>query len=121
MGGAILYLVENHSFELITALGEGSKNRVELLSLKLLLIFAVEKGCSNLKVFGDSLNVINWIKRIQLCRDLRLQNILLSIWDVMGTFDMFTCAHVYRENKCQADLASKEELQLDTSMWKIKE
>ena len=58
-GGAILYLAENHSFELIFGLGEGRNNRAELLSLKLLLIFAAEKGCNNLKVFVDSLNVIN--------------------------------------------------------------
>ena len=69
-GGAILYLAENHSFELIFGLGEGSNKCVELLSLKLLLIFAAEKGCSNIKVYGDSLNVINWVKRIQTCRDL---------------------------------------------------
>ena len=75
-GGAILHLVENHSFELIAGLGEGSNDHAKLLSLKLLLIFAVEKGCRTLKVFGGSLNVINWIKKIQLCRDLRLENIL---------------------------------------------
>ena len=62
-GGAILHLAENHSFELIVGLGEGSNNRVELSSLKLLLIFAVEKGCRTLQVFGYSLNVINWIKK----------------------------------------------------------
>ena len=119
--GAILHLAENHSFELIAGLGEGSNNCVELLSLKLLLIFATEKGCSNLKVYGDSLNVINWIKRTQNCRDLCLQNILLSLWDVMETFDMISCAHVYRENNCQVDSASKEGLQLDTGLWKVKE
>ena len=120
-GGAILHLAENHSFELITGLGEGGNNRVELLSLKLLLIFAAKKGCINLKVFGDSLNVINWVKRIQSCRDLLLQHILLSIWDVMDSFDLITCTHVYKENNCQADSTSKEGLQLYAGVWKIKE
>ena len=60
-------MAENHSFELMVGLGEGGTNRAELLSLKILLIFAAEKGCRNLKVFGDSLNVINWVKRIQSC------------------------------------------------------
>ena len=89
--------------------------------MKLLLIFTAEKGCNNIKVFGDFLNVINWVKRIQSCRDLQLQNILLSIWDVMDSFDLITCAHVYRENNCQADSASKEGLQLDAGVWKVKE
>ena len=96
-GGMILYLAENHSFELISGMGEGSNNRAELLSLKLLLIFAAKKGCNNIKVYGDSLNVINWTKRIQTCRDLCLQNILISIWDVMENFDLISCKHVYRE------------------------
>ena len=120
-GGAILHMAENHSFELMVGLGEGGNNRAELLSLKILLIFATEKGCRNLKVFGDSLNVINWVMRIQACRDLILQNILLSIWDIINSFDSISCTHVYRENNCQADTASKAGLQLDTGVWKIKE
>ena len=72
--------------------------------------FCSREGVQNIKVFGDSLNVINWTKRIQTCRDLRLQNILISIWDVMEPFDLISCKHVYRENNCQADSASKEGL-----------
>ena len=89
--------------------------------MKILLIFVAEKGCRSLKVFGDSLNVINWIKKIQACRDLFLQNILLNIWDIIESFDSFTCSHVYREKNCQADTASKEGLQLVAGVWKIKE
>ena len=106
-GGAILYLAKNHSFELIVGLGEGSNNFAELLSLKLLLIFVAEKGCRTLKVFGDSLNVINLTKRIKIYIDLRLENILISIWEVMNSFEMVSCNHVYRENNCQADTTSK--------------
>ena len=105
----------------MVGLGEGGNNRAELLSLKILLIFAAEKGCINLKVFGDSLNVINWVKRIQACRDLVLQNILLSLWDVIDSYDLIICTHVYRENNCQADAASKDGLQMDAGVWKIKE
>ena len=65
--------------------------------------------------------MINWVKRIQACKDLLLQNILLSIWDIMESFDSISCAHVYRENNSQADLASKEGIQLITGVWKIKE
>ena len=119
--GAILHMAENHSFELMAGLGEGGNNRAELLSLKILLLFAAEKGCRSLKVFGDSLNVINWVKRIQACKDLLLQKILLTIWDIIDSFESFTCSHVYRENNSQADTASKEGLQLVAGVWKIKE
>lgn len=64
-GGALLYLSETHFFELLCGLGEGSNNFAELMSLKILLIFAVEKGVDNILVLGDSMNVVNWIKGIQ--------------------------------------------------------
>ena len=58
-GGVILHMAENHYFDLVAGLGEGSNNFAELLSLKLLLIFVAEKGYRTIEVFGDSLNVIN--------------------------------------------------------------
>ena len=39
----------------------------------------------------------------------------------MGTFDLITYTHVYRENNSQADSASKEGLLLDLGVWKVKE
>ena len=50
---------ESHSFELMVGQGEGSNNYAKLLSLKIILIFAAEKGCRTLNVCGDSMNVIN--------------------------------------------------------------
>ena len=44
---------------MIVGLGEGSNNYAELLSLKILFIFATEKGCRTLDVCGDSMNDIN--------------------------------------------------------------
>ena len=105
----------------MVGLGEGSNNYVELLSLKLLLIFAAEKGCKTLNVCGDSMNMINWIKGIQLCRNLRLANILSSIKTVLDTYASFSCRHVYRENNKEADKASKEGMSLAMGLWKIKE
>ena len=58
-GGAMLFLMEGHFYKIMMVLGEGSNNYAELFSLKLLLIFASEKGCRSLNVFGDSMNVIN--------------------------------------------------------------
>ena len=65
--------------------------------------------------------MINWIRRIQQCRDLRLENILLSILTIIDTFESFSCEHVYRERNCEVELASKGGLQLATGLWKIKE
>ena len=71
--------------------------------------------------FGDSMNVINWVKKTQACRNLRLENILTSISDILDTIDLYSCSHVYRENNQEADLASKEGLQLIMGQWKIGE
>ena len=100
-------------------LGEGINNFVELFSLKLLLIFVAEKGCRTLVCFCDSMNVINWVKKTQVCRHLRLENILISIDDLIDTFDSFSCSHVYRENNKEVDMASKEGLLLMEGQWKI--
>jgi len=91
------------------------------MSLKILLIFAAEKGVGNISVMGDSMNVVNWIKEVQQCRNIRLENILASIRDIIHRFDSFDCRHIYRENNQKADFASKKGLQMDMGIWRIVE
>ena len=105
----------------MVGLGDGSNNFAELLSLKILLIFAAEKGCITLNVYGDLMNVINWIKGIQTCRNIRLETILFSIRDVIETYNTFNCQHVYGENKRLADRVAKAGLQMEVGSWKIRE
>jgi len=120
-GGAVLYLSASHYFTLSMGLGAGSNNYAELQSLKLLLIFALEKGCLSLTCFGDSMNVINWVKRTQECRNLRLGNLLNEIRMILLNFDNFTCRHVYRENNKEADRASKEGIPKAFGAWHVTE
>jgi hypothetical protein len=51
-GVACLYLSHSHYFFLKEGLGADTNNYSELLALKLLLLFAREKGCRALQVFG---------------------------------------------------------------------
>ena len=120
-GGAILFLLEGHFFELTMGLGEGSNNYAKMPSLKLLLIFAAEKGCITLKVFGDLMNVINWIKETQMWGNMRLSNILSSITDILDSYDAFPRRHVLRENNREVENALKEGLLLTLGQWKINE
>jgi len=120
-GGAVLHLSASHFFILSMGLGAGSNNYAELLSLKLLLIFALEKGCLTLTCFGDSMNVINWVKRTQECRNLRLGNLLYDIRMILMNFENFTCRHVYRENNKEADRASKEGIPKAFGAWHVTE
>ena len=120
-GGAVLYLSETHFFVMSMGLGGGTNNFAELMSLKLLLMFALEKGCTELNFLGDSLNVINWINQTQECRHLRLAHVIYSIRQLLQRLDSFTCRHIYRENNKEADKASKEGLQLAEGYWTVKE
>ena len=120
-GCAILHLREGHFFILTMGLGAGSNNYSEMLSLKLLLIFTTDKGCRALNVFGDSMNVINWTMGTQMCRNLLLTNMLATISDINGSFDSFSCRHVYREVIKEADKALKEGLLLTLGQWKVLE
>ena len=120
-GGALLFLSDSHWFEISIGLGEGTNNYAELLSLKILLLFSVEKGCSKINFYGDSLNVINWIKGIQHCRVHHLQNLFRSIREILSSFDSFSCQHIYRENNDEADRASKRGIQQDVGFWRIRE
>ena len=120
-GGAVLFLTDSHFFILSLGLGGGTNNFAELMSLKMLLMFALENGCTALNFLGDSLNVINWINQTQECRHLRLAHILFSIRQLLLRFDSFSCRHVYRENNKEADKASKEGLRLAMGTWLVKE
>jgi len=120
-GGAILFLSDSHFFNLTFGLGDGTNNYAELMSLKLLLIFAEEKGCKKLSVFGDSLNVINWISRTQECRNVRLEILISSIRLILHSYENFSCRHVYRENNTEADRASKAGLRMALGDWKVVE
>ena len=66
-GGAILFLNPNHHFQISMGLGSGTNNYAELMTLKLLLCFAIERNFKKLQVFGDSMVVINWINKTQRC------------------------------------------------------
>ena len=91
------------------------------MSLKFLLMFALEKGCTELNFMGDALNVINWINQTQECRHLRLSHIIYSIRQLLQHLDSFTCRHVYRENNKEVDKASKDGLRLVEVFWTVKE
>jgi ribonuclease HI len=79
-GGGILYLSDSHYYSMTFGLGMGTNNYAKLMSLKLLIAFAIEKGCHSLNVFGDSLNVINWIRGIQRCTNTRLSTLVEDIF-----------------------------------------
>jgi len=100
-------------------LGMGTNNFFELLSLKLLISFAIEKGCHSLNVFVDSMNVMNWIRGTQRCSNTRLYTLVEDITLLHTYFDSLTFQHVYRQRNKEADRRSEEGLHLALGQWKV--
>lgn len=52
-GGGCLYFSYSNYFFFKSVLGSGTNNYAELMALKLLLMFVIEKGARSLQVFSD--------------------------------------------------------------------
>jgi len=120
-GGAVLFLAEDHFFKIAIGLGEGSNNYAEILSLKMLLVIAIEYSIKDISIYGDSMNVINWTKGTQRCLNLNLENLLEDVLMLLSYFETYSCHHIYRSQNQEADKKSKEGLLLNKGQWKITE
>lgn len=120
-GGGLLYLWENHSFSLQFPLGRGTNNYAELSTAKHLISFALEKGCTKLQLFGDSMIVCNWLTRKTSCTAFSLRHILDEALRLTVAFEKFDCRHIYRERNTQADYLSKQAAQRQEEDWLIQE
>ena len=120
-GGALLFLSEDHFFKIAIGLGDGTNNYAEILSLKMLLVFAIEHSVKDLSIYGDSMNVINWTKGTQRCLNLNLENLMDEVLMLLSYFESFSCHHIYRSQNQEADKKSKEGLLLNKGQWKITE
>ena len=102
-------------------LGTGTNNYAELMALKLLLYFALERNYRKIQIFGDSLVILNWINKIQKCRNISLSALYEEANRLLSHFDAITCKHIYRERNEEADKFSKTGLNLEPGTWKILE
>lgn len=107
-GGAVLYLNHDHHFKIKCGLGPCTNNSPELYNLKLLLLFALEKGCRLLQIFGDSKVIFDCFSQNSTCHMHTLINILDNVLFIKGQFDLITSHHIYRERNTISDQLSKE-------------
>ena len=108
-------------FPNILGLGAGTNNYAELMTLKLLLCYAIERSCRQLQVFGDSMVVINWINITPKCRIDSLDALYEETIGSLSFFETISFTHVYRERNVEADKLSKKGLTLQWGEWKILE
>ena len=120
-GGAILYLSNQHYYNIRMGLGPGTNNYVELQSLRLLLIFARDISCDSIQIFGDSQLVTNWFNNISQCHSHTLSALLHEVHHLRTLFDSITVTHIYRSRNKVADQLSKEATELIWGTWHITE
>ena len=120
-GGATLFMNPNHHFQMSMRLGSGTNNYVELMTLKLLLCFAIERNCKKVQVFGDSMVVINWINKTQRCKNYSLDTLYEEVNRNLSNFESISFKHVYWERNMDTNKLSKAGLNLQWGSWKIME
>jgi hypothetical protein len=102
-------------------LGQGTNNYVEILVLKLLLIYAIEKEIYHIQIFGDSMNVINWARKHQICHTIFLIPILDDIFRLLDAIDSLVISHVYMDMNMVEDTLFKASFQLTLAQWHFTE
>ena len=75
-GGCVLHLFGSPFSKIKVGLGEGTNNLTKLLSLKLSLLFSLEKGSKNIQIFGNSMLVLNYVKEVQQFHNVVLDALL---------------------------------------------
>jgi len=76
--GAGLVIQENpsHILKAFVGIGTSSNNFAELLALKLLLCWLIQRHTLTIQIFGDSQNVIRWVNGQSTCSNQVLKQIL---------------------------------------------
>ena len=102
-------------------MGTGTNNYANLMTLKLLLCFSIERNCRQLQVYGDSIVVIKWMNKIHKCRIASLDALYEETTHSLSFFESISFTHVYRERNKEVDKLSKKGLTLQWGEWKILE
>lgn len=119
--GIIIHLSPLHSLKASVGLGMGTNNFAELSALKLLLCWLIHRNILTVQIFGDSLNVVNWVNGKYRCRNYMLMPLLEEIQNLKFYFNVFSIEHIYRDKNEEANRYSKAGLQQVLGSWRITE
>jgi ribonuclease HI len=120
VGGAsgILYLDEHHWLKYVVGLGNISNNKAKILSLKMLIMVARDKGVQNLQILGDSKLIIDWFRLKRPPKNSFLRLIYDEITHLLSLFSHINFVHIYQERNHVVDALSKMGLHLTEGTWK---
>ena len=75
----------------------------------------------SLHIYGDSLNVVNWSRKLKKCHNIILAPLIEEIDMIISRFDSFSIHHVYIEQNSDANAPSKYGIEMDFGSWTIQE
>jgi len=91
----ILYLGSNHYILFKVGIGKETNNFYEPTTLKLMLQLAQEYGVSQLQIYGNSLLVIQWLRKEATIINFTLQP-LYDTQTKLTTFSHISLYHIYK-------------------------
>eukprot|EP00253_Pinus_taeda_P029408 PITA_29408 len=119
--GMCIHINSEHSLKASVGLGSGTNNYAELSALRLLLCWLHHRNINTIQIFGDSLNVVNWVNGTATCQNQILKTIVDEILSLKTFFNRFSLCHIYRDRNEEADQLSKAGLQQDLGYWTVEE
>jgi len=119
--GICIFINPDHTLKASVGLGSGTNNFAELSALRFLLCWLQHRNINSIQIFGDSLNVVNWINGKAICQNQILKNIVEEIMILKSFFNRFLLYHIYRDRNEEADQLSKAGLQQNLGCWSIEE
>lgn len=93
-GGFVFYLTQNHFFKLKSGMGQGKNIFSQLMRLKLLILFSIEKVVWRIYILGDSNIGINWFNDTYRCHMHIICPIIEEIYLLKQYFHYITCCHI---------------------------
>eukprot|EP00253_Pinus_taeda_P018226 PITA_18226 len=105
--GICIFINPEHTLKASVGLGSGTNNFAELSALRFLLCWLQHRNINTIQIFGDSLNVINWINGKASCQNQILKTIVEEIMTLKTFFNRFLLYHIYRDRNEEADQLSK--------------
>ena len=110
--GFCIILSKTHSFEFALGAGNGTNAKAELIGLWALLHIAQMMGIPKLRIYGDSLVIINWANGSASLSPFDLYHWCRDIRKLCSCFLELSFSHIYREYNQLVDRHSKRALTL---------
>lgn len=107
LGGYIKNSKGNVIHEFSSRDGKGTNNEAEYKAFIRLLEHAIRLGIKNIRVYGDSMLVVNQINKIWKCNHNYMKPLFAEAIQLVSYFDSFQLIHILRNKNRKADKLTK--------------